>query len=85
MEVKREEEFSPLKNAKGTGEDDPDTSRQDILNQGKRFVEKAGATVTSEKEDAGVEVSPLISYGGEGLDFLKGREIKAPAVIEREE
>ena len=35
--------------------------------------------------DAGVEVSPLISYGGEGLDFLKGREIKAPAVIEKEE
>ena len=26
MEVRREDEFSPLKNAKGTGEDDPDTS-----------------------------------------------------------
>jgi len=23
--------------------------------------------------------------GGEGLDFLKGREIKAPAVVEKEE
>jgi UDP-N-acetylglucosamine/UDP-N-acetylgalactosamine diphosphorylase len=85
MEVKREDEFSPLKNAKGTGEDDPDTSRKDILLQGKRFLEEAGATVISEDADAGVEVSPLISYGGEGLDFLKGREIKAPAVIEKEE
>jgi len=85
MEVKREDEFSPLKNAKGTGEDDPDTSRKDILLQGKRFLEEAGATVVSEDADAGVEVSPLISYGGEGLDFLKGREIKAPAVIEKEE
>ena len=85
MEVKREDEFSPLKNAKGTGEDDPDTSRKDILLQGKRLLEGAGATVVSEDADAGVEVSPLISYGGEGLDFLKGREIKAPAVIEKED
>lgn len=84
MEVKREDEFSPLKNARGTGEDDPDTSKKDILLQGKRFLQEAGATVTSETEDSGVEVSPLISYGGEGLEFLKGREIKAPAVIEKE-
>ena len=63
MEVKREDEFSPLKNAKGTGEDDPDTSRSDVLRQGKRFIEAAGGIVTSEGNDsAGVEVSPLISY-----------------------
>jgi UDP-N-acetylglucosamine/UDP-N-acetylgalactosamine diphosphorylase len=85
MEVKREDEFSPLKNAPGTGEDDPGTSRKDILQQGKRFLEGAGATVTSEEAEEGVEVSPLISYGGEGLEFLKGREIKAPAVIEKQE
>ncbi|KAI9797193.1 MAG: UDP-N-acetylglucosamine pyrophosphorylase [Piccolia ochrophora] len=86
MEVKREDEFSPLKNAKGTGEDDPDTSKNDILQQGKRFVEAAGGLVVSESEDnSGVEVSPLISYGGEGLEFLNSRTIKAPAVIEREE
>lgn len=85
MEVKREDEFSPLKNAKGTGEDDPETSRKDILLQGKRFLEAAGAVVVSEKQDDGVEVSPLISYSGEGLEFLNSREIKAPAVIEKEE
>ena len=64
MEVKREEEFSPLKNAKGTGEDDPDTSKKDILHQGKRWVQNCGGTVESEGgvEDLGVEVSPLISY-----------------------
>ena len=64
LEVKREEEFSPLKNAKGTGEDDPDTSRQDILHQGKRWLEEAGATVVSDNsaDQSGVEVSPLISY-----------------------
>lgn len=59
MEVPREEEFSPLKNARGKGEDDPDTSKRDIMAQGQRFVEAAGATVVSE---GGVEVSPLISY-----------------------
>jgi UDP-N-acetylglucosamine/UDP-N-acetylgalactosamine diphosphorylase len=63
MEVKREDEYSPLKNAKGTGEKDPDTCRRDILNQGARWVKVAGATVTGETHEAlGVEVSPLISY-----------------------
>jgi UDP-N-acetylglucosamine/UDP-N-acetylgalactosamine diphosphorylase len=103
MEVKREDEFSPLKNARGTGEDDPDTSKKDIMTQGKKWVQAAGATVVSEEMDDGIEVSPLISYvsleglfpasecfanevqGGEGLDFLKSRTIKAPAVLESED
>ncbi|KAF2731583.1 nucleotide-diphospho-sugar transferase [Polyplosphaeria fusca] len=85
MEVKREDEFSPLKNAPGTGEDDPDTSKKDIMTQGKKWVQAAGAIVVSEAPDDGVEVSPMISYGGEGLDFLKDRTIKAPAVIEKED
>ncbi|KAF8254048.1 nucleotide-diphospho-sugar transferase [Wilcoxina mikolae CBS 423.85] len=84
MEVKREDEFSPLKNAAGTGEDDPDTSKRDVLNQGKRWAEAAGATIVSEEPETGVEVSPLISYGGEGLEFLKGREIRGPAAIEKD-
>ncbi|KAL1990416.1 hypothetical protein VTN49DRAFT_6255 [Thermomyces lanuginosus] len=84
IEVRREDEFSPLKNARGTGEDDPDTSRRDIMQQGRRWVEKAGASVVATGEDTGVEVSPLISYGGEGLEFLKGKEVRAPAVIEKE-
>ena len=62
MEVKREDEFSPLKNARGTGEDDPDTSKKDILSQGARWVKAAGATVESESEEVGVEVSPFVSY-----------------------
>ncbi|MDI1490109.1 MAG: UDP-N-acetylglucosamine pyrophosphorylase [Ramalina farinacea] len=87
MEVKREEEFSPLKNAKGTGEDDQDTSKKDIMQQGERWVKNCGGSIESEggSEALGVEVSPLISYGGEGLTFLNGRTIKAPAVIEKEE
>ncbi|KAI9708132.1 MAG: UDP-N-acetylglucosamine pyrophosphorylase [Chrysothrix sp. TS-e1954] len=84
LEVKREDEFSPLKNASGTGEDDPETSRTHILQQGRRWIEAAGAVVTSETDQTGVEVSPLISYGGESLDFLSEKQIRAPAVIEKE-
>ncbi|KAL2210427.1 UDP-N-acetylglucosamine pyrophosphorylase [Sarocladium strictum] len=81
MEVRREDEFSPLKNAPGTGEDDPETSKRDITNQGQRWAQAAGATVVA---DGGIEISPLISYGGEGLDYLSGKEVTAPAVLERE-
>ena len=115
LEVERADEFSPLKNAKGTGEDDPDTSKRDIMEQGARWLKEAGAMVVSEGDQTGVEISPLISYvslpcepahlrpptsqglrirscpftanrsvqGGEGLTYLKGKEIKAPAVIEK--
>jgi len=84
LEVKREDEFSPLKNGRGKGEDDPDTSKRDIMNQGKRWLQAVGATVVSEEQDAGIEVSPLISYGGEGLEKLKGKTVTAPAVLEEE-
>ena len=86
MEVKREDEFSALKNAPGSKEDSPETSKYDIMQQGRRFLEAAGASVVSENpEESGVEVSPLISYAGEGLEYLKGREIRAPAVIEKQD
>lgn len=62
IEVRREDEFSPLKNARGTGEDDPDTSRADIMKQGQRWIEAAGGVVITDGEAFGVEVSPLISY-----------------------
>lgn len=62
MEVKREDEFSPLKNAKGTGEDDPDTSKKHIMTQGRRWCIEAGAVVEDEGNEEGVEVSPLMSY-----------------------
>ncbi|KAK3187650.1 UDP-N-acetylglucosamine pyrophosphorylase [Lecanicillium sp. MT-2017a] len=81
MEVRREEEFSPLKNAQGTGQDDPDTSKASIMEQGLKWAQAAGATVVA---DGGVEVSPLMSYGGEGLEQLNGKTITAPAVLERE-
>lgn len=62
LEVERKEEFSPLKNARGSAEDNPDTSKQDIMEQGARWLRDAGAVVVSEGSSSGVEVSPLISY-----------------------
>jgi len=69
LEVSREEEFSPLKNAPGTGVDDPQTSRRDLLAQQKRWLEANGAKVA---EGAEVEVGPKVTYAGEGLEKVKG-------------
>jgi len=84
QEVRRDDEFSPLKNGRGTGEDDPDTSKRDIMGQGRRWLEEAGAVVEDEGDGVGFEVSPLISYGGEGLETFKGKILKAPGVLEKE-
>ncbi|KAI0275228.1 nucleotide-diphospho-sugar transferase [Gloeopeniophorella convolvens] len=70
LEVARSEEFSPLKNAPGTGSDDPETSRRDLLAEHRRFLEAAGATV---RDGVEIELSPLVTYAGEGLAAVKGK------------
>ncbi|GAA6003160.1 UDP-N-acetylglucosamine diphosphorylase [Rhodotorula paludigena] len=79
LEVERAQEFSPLKNAPGTGSDDPQTSRRDLLAEFRRWLERAGATVADGVE---VELSPLVSYAGEGLEAVKGLEITKSGVAE---
>ncbi|PRW59645.1 UDP-N-acetylglucosamine diphosphorylase 2-like isoform B [Chlorella sorokiniana] len=76
LEVRREEEFAPVKNAPGHGlPDSPDTARDAILALHRRWVEAAGGRVTAAE---GVEVSPLVSYAGEGLEELcTGKEFAA--------
>ncbi|KAI9570307.1 nucleotide-diphospho-sugar transferase [Boletus coccyginus] len=83
LEVARKEEFSPLKNAPGTGSDDPETSRRDLLDQHRRFLESAGAHL---KEGVGIELSPLVTYAGEGLESVKGKTFtKSGYVVNVEE
>ncbi|KAJ3002364.1 UDP-N-acetylglucosamine pyrophosphorylase [Thoreauomyces humboldtii] len=78
LEVARKEEFSPLKNASKPGvADTPETSRADILAQCVRFATKAGAIV----DGTDLEISPLVSYGGEGLESIKGATITTPKVV----
>ncbi|OBZ79268.1 UDP-N-acetylhexosamine pyrophosphorylase [Grifola frondosa] len=77
--VARNEEFSPLKNAPGTGSDDPETSRRDLLSQHKRFLEAAGAKV---EEGVEIELSPLVTYAGEGLAAIKGKTFTRSGLVE---
>lgn len=79
LEVERKEEFSPLKNAPGTGSDDPETSRRDLLRQHKRFLEDAGAKL---EEGVEIELSPLVSYAGEGLAGVKGKKFVKSGLVE---
>ncbi|GAA5829429.1 hypothetical protein JCM11251_005046 [Rhodosporidiobolus azoricus] len=82
LEVERSQEFSPLKNAPGTGSDDPETSRRDLLSENKRWLEAAGAKV---EEGVEVELSPLVSYAGEGLELAKGLSIKKSGIVDKVE
>jgi UDP-N-acetylglucosamine/UDP-N-acetylgalactosamine diphosphorylase len=78
LEISRVEEFSPLKNAPGTGDSDPETSRSDLLAQHKRFLEAAGAKVNDGVE---IEISPLVSYAGEGLENVKGKTFTKSGLV----
>ncbi|KAJ2821064.1 UDP-N-acetylglucosamine pyrophosphorylase, partial [Coemansia erecta] len=84
LEVAREEQFSPLKNAPGSGVDCPETARRDLIAQCVRFAEAAGATVVqaAEGEEGRMfEISPLVSYAGEGLEALSGKTLAANQLI----
>ncbi|MBN3319432.1 UAP1L protein, partial [Atractosteus spatula] len=98
FEVRREEEFSPLKNADTATKDTPATARRALLSQHYRWALAAGASLVdsqnrklpptprladSEDPPATCEISPLVSYFGEGLEaVLKGKELKSPLVLE---
>ncbi|KAF9572583.1 UDP-N-acetylglucosamine pyrophosphorylase [Mortierella alpina] len=88
FEVDRLDQFSPLKNAPGSGQDCPETSRRDILQQHVRFIENAGGQVVVGETDEPLEgaptleISPLVTYSGEGLRaIVAGKTIKTPAII----
>ncbi|KAE8216830.1 hypothetical protein CF327_g13 [Tilletia walkeri] len=79
-EVPREEEFSPLKNGKGAGSDCPETSRRDLLALQKVWLQSVEGVEVAQGVE--VEISPLISYAGEGLEQYKGRKFTESTVLE---
>jgi len=86
LEVERSEEFSPLKNAPGSGADCPETSRLHLLKQQIRFVERAGGKVNlvlvnETEQNAQFEISSLVSYAGEGLEAVHGRTFNTPCLV----
>uniref|UniRef100_A0A8C8E0Z5 UDP-N-acetylglucosamine pyrophosphorylase 1, like 1 n=1 Tax=Oryzias sinensis TaxID=183150 RepID=A0A8C8E0Z5_9TELE len=98
FEAMREEEFSPLKNADGAAADSPTTARSSLLAQHCRWALSAGATLLDEHGNSipatasGVssgksplalcEISPLVSYFGEGLEpLLKGKKLATPFIL----
>eukprot|EP00003_Mantamonas_plastica_P024213 TRINITY_DN4477_c0_g1_i1.p1 TRINITY_DN4477_c0_g1~~TRINITY_DN4477_c0_g1_i1.p1 ORF type:complete len:482 (-),score=179.98 TRINITY_DN4477_c0_g1_i1:334-1779(-) len=82
LEVSRSSDFSPLKNAEGKEKDSPNSCRADINALHRSWVIAAGGTVQGD-DDAIVEVSPMLSYAGEGLeDKCAGKVFDAPVYIE---
>ncbi len=57
LEVLREEEFSPLKNAPGSPQDSPDSCRKHLSDMFKNMVKRAGGTV--EEANGGIYSSCL--------------------------
>ena len=71
LEVKREEEFAPVKNQKGN--DSPDTARAAMNNLHRSWFEEAGAVLAPEAQ---VEISPLYALDKEELiGKLKGKKL----------
>eukprot|EP01039_Chlorochromonas_danica_P003025 gene3022-3300_t len=91
MEVERGEEFAPVKNEPGNSADSPDTARELMSALAIRWLEQVGARVIPPQVDnemrssshalAQCEISPLLSYEGEGLEHFANVEINLPVYL----
>lgn len=71
LEVARDVEFSALKNADSAKKDCPMTAREDLLRLHRKYIRESGGLV---KDNVDIEISPLLSYGGENLtELVRGK------------
>ena len=78
--ISSEDEFSPLKNADSAAKDTPTTARMSVFDLHRRYLEAAGAVIEKQQEEEKtLELSPLLTYAGEGLQQFQGKQIKLPA------
>lgn len=85
-ECSRRDEFAPVKNGPGAATDSPETARALVSEQGVRWLQAAGASVVFPDPlpafgSVLCEVSPLLSYEGEGLAQFRGRTVTLPAYL----
>ena len=90
FDVDRQNEFAPVKNAPGAASDTPESARRMISQLAQSWVRSAGGIILNVKNDnikdsdnddheTICEISPLVSYAGEGLDVLvQGKEFPYP-------
>ncbi len=81
IETRREDDFSPVKNAEGL--DSPKTCRDDQLRQFARWFKANGAAIAT--DDTGlppfaVEVSPLFGYDEDSFADAWGKLSPTPAI-----
>jgi UDP-N-acetylglucosamine/UDP-N-acetylgalactosamine diphosphorylase len=67
LEGERSHEFSPLKNGPDAGKCCPATCRSDVLQLHHSYLVNAGVNFNGD-DVAACEISPLVSYAGEGLE-----------------
>ncbi|MCH7678989.1 hypothetical protein IID10_06420 [candidate division KSB1 bacterium] len=68
LEVKRENEFSPVKNADGNAS--PAAARRDMINQFGSWLEKIGVSVPKDTDgnvEGEIEITPLFALDNEEL------------------
>eukprot|EP01126_Amoeba_proteus_P039552 TRINITY_DN4182_c0_g1_i1.p1 TRINITY_DN4182_c0_g1~~TRINITY_DN4182_c0_g1_i1.p1 ORF type:complete len:315 (-),score=50.77 TRINITY_DN4182_c0_g1_i1:185-1129(-) len=83
FQTERRAEFSPLKNSTKSSNDNPDTCRRDLSNLHKKWVRDAGGIILNDTSDGLCEISPLVSYDGEGLEFLEGKHVTLPFYLNK--